>query len=219
MAALEQLTTKRHEQGFETEELQAQRKNTKKNSPVGIVERASNWRRKGKIPFEKTRNLVASSGIYFGGDLEIINAAQKSRLQGYNLCGEEAPSEREDSFRQCCAERESPQDPMPGPQPSTLTLLATLFFENTSFSSQARNLLQRVGYNKQGWRKGKLRGRIGSPIRTLPGGLASSVTLAKRPEAASENPPGEFYMHGSVQNTETLLQDYLISLSYLTEAE
>lgn len=75
MAALGQMTTKQHEQDFGTEELQSQRKNTKKNSPMGIVEQASNWRRKEKIPFEKTKNLVASSGIYFRGDLEIINAS------------------------------------------------------------------------------------------------------------------------------------------------
>lgn len=68
-------TTKQHEQGFGTEELQSQRKNTKKTSPVGLVEQASNRRRKEKTPFEKTKYVVASSGIYFRGDLEITNAS------------------------------------------------------------------------------------------------------------------------------------------------
>jgi hypothetical protein len=50
----------------------------KKNSPVGIVEKLEKER---KMPFEKTKNLVASSGIYFRGDLEITNATQKSPSQ------------------------------------------------------------------------------------------------------------------------------------------
>lgn len=75
MAALEQMTTKQHEQGFDTEELQSQRKNTKKPTPRGNSGASKQLEKERKKPFEKTRNLVSSSGIYFRGDLEIINAS------------------------------------------------------------------------------------------------------------------------------------------------
>lgn len=51
---------------------QAQKKKSKKISPRGIVEQIREGEKK-KL-FEKTKNLVASSGIYFRGDLEITNA-------------------------------------------------------------------------------------------------------------------------------------------------
>lgn len=89
-------------------------------------------------------------------------------LKRYNLWGEEAPSEMEDSFRQSCAAQESPQEPARlAPTP---TLLVTPLFENNCVPSHTKaHSLPRQGTYSREWttrsRDGEKANR--SPIRKL----------------------------------------------------